>query len=67
MKKTYVITGTTSGIGKVLLESFAKDNIVFAGYRNEKYVNDLQSVSENVIPFLLIWRGRILLLRLLRL
>ena len=51
MKKTYVITGTTSGIGKVLLESFAKDNIVFAGYRNEKYVNDLQSVSENVIPF----------------
>ncbi len=51
MKKTYVITGTTSGIGKALLEAFAKDNIVFAGYRNEKYLEDLASVSENVIPF----------------
>ncbi len=51
MKKTYVITGTTSGIGKTLLEAFAKDNIVFAGYRNEKYFNDLKSVSDNVIPF----------------
>ena len=51
MKKTYVITGTTSGIGKTLLQAFAKDNIVFAGYRNEKYVEYLNSVSENVIPF----------------
>ena len=51
MKKTYVITGTTSGIGKTLLEAFAKDNIVFAGYRNEKYLEDLKSVSDNVIPF----------------
>ena len=51
MKKTYVITGATSGIGKTLLEAFAKDNIVFAGYRNEKYLDDLKSVSDNVIPF----------------
>lgn len=51
MKKTYVITGTTSGIGKTLLEVFAKNNIVFAGYRNEKYLEDLKAVSDNVIPF----------------
>ncbi len=51
MEKTYVITGSTSGIGKTLLEAFAKDNKVFAGYRNEKYVEDLKAVSDNVIPF----------------
>ncbi len=51
MKKTYVITGTTSGIGKTLLKAFAKNNIVFAGYRNEKYIDDLKSISSNVIPF----------------
>ena len=49
MKKTYVITGATSGIGKALLNAFVKDNIVFAGYRNEKYVEDLESVG--AIPF----------------
>ena len=49
MKKTYVITGATSGIGKALLNSLVKDNIVFAGYRNEKYVEDLERVG--AIPF----------------
>ena len=49
MKKTYVITGSTSGIGKALLESLVKDNIVFAGYRNEKYVQDLENIG--AIPF----------------
>lgn len=51
MPKTYVITGSTSGIGNALLKTFAKDNIVFAGYRNEKYYEDLKSISENIIPF----------------
>ncbi len=51
MQKTYIITGTTSGIGKTLLEAFARDNIVFAGYRNENYLEWLKSVSDKVIPF----------------
>ena len=45
--KTYVITGATSGIGQALLEEFSKENIVFAGYRNEK----LKPEGENIIPF----------------
>jgi short-subunit dehydrogenase len=50
MKKTYVITGTTSGIGKALLETFVKNgNIVFAGYRNEKYVESLKEIG--AVPF----------------
>ena len=47
--KTYVITGATSGIGKVLVEQLSKDNRVFAGYRNEKYVENLQKIG--AIPF----------------
>jgi len=47
MKKIYVITGSTSGIGKALVEEFSKDNIVFAGYRNE----DLKLQGHNIIPF----------------
>lgn len=49
--KTYVITGATSGIGKALAEYFAKDNIVFAGYRNEAKKQELLDYSENIIPF----------------
>ena len=45
--KTYVITGSTSGIGKALLEEYSKNNIVFAGYRNE----NLKIEGENIIPF----------------
>lgn len=49
--KSYVITGSTSGIGKVLVEDFSKDknNIIFAGYRNEKKIP--QNHSENIIYF----------------
>ena len=47
--KTIVITGATSGIGNALLKHFAKDNKVFAGYRNEKYVEELKGLG--VIPF----------------
>lgn len=47
MKKTYVITGSTSGIGKALLEEYSKTAIVFAGYRRE----DLKPEGENIIPF----------------
>lgn len=47
--KTYVITGSTSGIGRALTEKLAKDNKVFAGYRNEKYIDELKSLS--AIPF----------------
>jgi len=50
-KKNIVITGATSGIGKALCEHFSKDNIVFAGYRNEKLVEGLKQISHNVIPF----------------
>ena len=47
--KTIVITGATSGIGKALTEYFAKNNQVFAGYRNEAYVQDLEKLG--VTPF----------------
>lgn len=49
--KTYVITGTTSGIGKALLKALCKDNIVFAGYRKFELEDNLKSLSDNVIPF----------------
>ena len=50
-KKTYVITGATSGIGKKLVEILSKNNIVFAGYRSEKKAEDLVKISENIQPF----------------
>lgn len=49
MKKTYVITGSTSGIGHALLKAFVSDNTVFAGYRNEKYAALLEATG--AIPF----------------
>lgn len=48
MKKTYVITGSTSGIGKALTEFFAVKNTVFAGYRDE---TKLKELPKGVIPF----------------
>ena len=51
MNKTYVITGSTSGIGKALLIELAKDNTVFAGFRQEKYKEELQNISGNIHPF----------------
>lgn len=48
--KTYVITGSTSGIGRALLNEFAKDGKVFAGFRNSKYEAELSGMK-NVIPF----------------
>lgn len=49
--KTYVITGATSGIGEELVKHFAKENKVFAGYRNKDKLSKLQSISENITPF----------------
>ena len=47
MSKVYVITGSTSGIGKALVEEYSKENVVFAGYRNE----NLKLSGNNIIPF----------------
>ncbi len=51
MSKVYVITGSTSGIGKELVKTFAanEDNIVFAGYRNETKTD--KNLGQNVIYF----------------
>ena len=49
--KTYVITGSTSGIGYALLEKIAPCSIVFAGYRNEEHKAKLEAISENIFPF----------------
>ncbi len=53
MNKTYVITGAASGIGKALVEHFAKENIVFAGVRRKECLAELRQISVNVIPFLI--------------
>ena len=49
--KTFVITGATSGIGRILVERFSKYGKVFAGYRNSSKLKELQDISENIIPF----------------
>lgn len=51
MKRVIVITGATSGIGRALTEKLAKDDTVFAGYRNPDYEFELKQISPNVIPF----------------
>lgn len=49
--KTYVITGSTSGIGNALLDVLSKNNnTIFAGYRNEEKIKNCQ-YGDNVIPF----------------
>lgn len=50
-KKVYVITGATSGIGRSLVEILSKDNIVYAGYRSEKKIKDINGVLENIRTF----------------
>ena len=47
MQKVYLITGSTSGIGKALLEEYSKENLVLAGYRDESKKIE----GENIIPF----------------
>lgn len=47
MRKVYVITGSTSGIGKALLEEYSKENLVLAGYRNESRKIE----GKNIVPF----------------
>lgn len=50
--KTIVITGSTSGIGKLLVKEFAKLGCrVFAGYRNEAHRAELEAISLDVVPF----------------
>ena len=49
--KTYVITGSASGIGKSLLTKLAENNVIFAGYRNKNHESELKLISPNVFPF----------------
>lgn len=49
--KTYVITGSTSGIGKALIEKLSDNNIVFAGYRKKNSEDELHKISSNIYPF----------------
>ena len=49
--KVYVVTGATSGIGKLLVEKLVCNAVVFAGYRSEAKAEELRLISENVIPF----------------
>lgn len=50
--KTVIVTGATSGIGKLLVKDFIKQGCrVFAGYRSEGLKQSLVEVSDRVIPF----------------
>ena len=51
MSKIYVITGATSGIGLALSKELSKDNMVFAGFRNEEKGKELGYLSKNITPF----------------
>lgn len=51
MTKTYIITGSASGIGRGVLEKLCIDNIVFAGYRNPAHSEVLATISPNIYPF----------------
>lgn len=45
MVKTVVITGATSGIGKELVKLFSTDSKVFASYRKENLVENIDNVE----------------------
>ena len=46
--KTYVISGSTSGIGKGLVESFKNDDVkIIAIGRNEQKLNELSNIIPN--------------------
>lgn len=51
MVKKYIVTGSTSGIGKAILEKLSedKDNFIFAGYRNEQKLPS--DIPENIKYF----------------
>lgn len=49
--KVYVVTGATSGIGKMLVEKLCKNNVVYAGYRSESKAEELNKISKNIYPF----------------
>ena len=50
--KVVVITGATSGLGNLLVKTFAKLGCkVFAGYRNEALKADLEAISNEIVPF----------------
>ena len=49
--KTYVITGSASGIGRALLDRLASDNVIFSGYRNKEHLAMLEKISPNIYPF----------------
>jgi len=50
-KKTYVVTGSTSGIGEGLTKALSENNIVFAGFRRKECEEELKEISPNIIPF----------------
>lgn len=45
MNRNIVITGSTSGIGKALVDLLSIDNYIFAGYRNSAKVKDIVNVD----------------------
>ena len=45
MKKTVVITGATSGIGKELVKLFSVDCNVLASYRNKNLIENIDNVE----------------------
>lgn len=50
--KKIVITGSTSGLGNLLVQEFAKLGYkVFAGYRNGDLESELELISPNIVPF----------------
>ena len=52
MTKTYVITGSTSGIGNAVVKKLSKDNLIFAGFRSEQKLKELKYYeNSNIIPF----------------